>query len=203
MAMRNFTEYPVMSSEAVRAIGAEQVPYFRTIEFSELMLEDERLLTILYGDYITPPKMANRIPRHLSRYHLTRFQFRRNYPCNMSLLTNRQSPLQISSLLTKENSQILRGVAILFIMLHNFIHLSGFGFSSENEMSFSADNAASFFSAIYSGTHIIYEFFSHLGWIGVPVFVFLTGYGVSFTPPHLTNYKSIQYIKIKGLDQHL
>jgi len=33
-----------MSSEAVRAIGAEQVPYFRTSEFSELMLENERLI---------------------------------------------------------------------------------------------------------------------------------------------------------------
>ena len=33
-----------MSSEAVRSIGAEQVPYFRTAEFSEVMLENERLL---------------------------------------------------------------------------------------------------------------------------------------------------------------
>lgn len=42
--MLNFTVGPVMSSEAVRAIGAEQVPYFRTAEFSELMLENERLI---------------------------------------------------------------------------------------------------------------------------------------------------------------
>jgi aspartate aminotransferase-like enzyme len=42
--MLNFTVGPVQSSDAVRAIGAEQVPYFRTEEFSELMLENERLL---------------------------------------------------------------------------------------------------------------------------------------------------------------
>ena len=42
--MLNFTVGPVMSSEGVRAIGAEQVPYFRTPEFSELMLENERLV---------------------------------------------------------------------------------------------------------------------------------------------------------------
>ena len=42
--MINFTVGPVQSSEAVRAIGAEQVPYFRTAEFSELMLENELLL---------------------------------------------------------------------------------------------------------------------------------------------------------------
>lgn len=42
--MINFTVGPVQSSEAVRAVGAEQVPYFRTAEFSELMLENERLV---------------------------------------------------------------------------------------------------------------------------------------------------------------
>lgn len=42
--MLNFTVGPVMSSDAVRAIGAEQVPYFRTTEFSELMLENEWLI---------------------------------------------------------------------------------------------------------------------------------------------------------------
>lgn len=42
--MINFTVGPVQSSDAVRAIGAEQVPYFRTAEFSETLLENERLL---------------------------------------------------------------------------------------------------------------------------------------------------------------
>ena len=42
--MINFSVGPVMSSDAVRAIGAEQVPYFRTDEFSEMMLENERLI---------------------------------------------------------------------------------------------------------------------------------------------------------------
>lgn len=42
--MINFTVGPVQSSEAVLAIGAEQVPYFRTAEFSETMLENEALV---------------------------------------------------------------------------------------------------------------------------------------------------------------
>ena len=42
--MLNFTVGPVMSSEMVRAVGAEQVPYFRTAEFSEIMFENERLV---------------------------------------------------------------------------------------------------------------------------------------------------------------
>ena len=42
--MLNFTVGPVMSSEEVRAIGAEQVPYFRTAEFSATMLENEKYM---------------------------------------------------------------------------------------------------------------------------------------------------------------
>lgn len=42
--MINFTIGPVMSSDDIRAIGAEQVPYFRTQEFSEMMLENEMLV---------------------------------------------------------------------------------------------------------------------------------------------------------------
>lgn len=42
--MINFTVGPVQSSETVRAIGAEQVPYFRTAEFSDTMLENEKLI---------------------------------------------------------------------------------------------------------------------------------------------------------------
>ena len=42
--MINFTVGPVQSNDAVRAIGAENVPYFRTPEFSAVMLENEALM---------------------------------------------------------------------------------------------------------------------------------------------------------------
>lgn len=42
--MINFTVGPVQSSEIVRSIGSEQVPYFRTSEFSDIMLENERII---------------------------------------------------------------------------------------------------------------------------------------------------------------
>lgn len=42
--MLNFTVGPVMSDEIIREIGAEQVPYFRTPEFSNIMLENEALM---------------------------------------------------------------------------------------------------------------------------------------------------------------
>lgn len=42
--MKNFTVGPVESSDVVRRIGGENVPYFRTAEFSKVMLENERLM---------------------------------------------------------------------------------------------------------------------------------------------------------------
>lgn len=42
--MLNFTVGPVMCSDSVCAVGGEQVPYFRTPEFSEMMLENEQIM---------------------------------------------------------------------------------------------------------------------------------------------------------------
>ncbi len=47
--MINFTVGPVQSPGEVLAIGAEQVPYFRTAEFSSVMLENERLMLKFAG----------------------------------------------------------------------------------------------------------------------------------------------------------
>jgi len=41
--MLNFAVGPVMSSEEVMKVGGEQIPYFRTEEFSKIMLENENL----------------------------------------------------------------------------------------------------------------------------------------------------------------
>ena len=49
--MLNFTVGPVQSPEAIRAIGAEQTPYFRTPEFSVVMQENEQLML----DYLNAP----------------------------------------------------------------------------------------------------------------------------------------------------
>ena len=42
--MLNFTVGPVQAGEEVLAIGSQQVPYFRTSEFSEVMLENASLI---------------------------------------------------------------------------------------------------------------------------------------------------------------
>ena len=52
--MKNFTVGPVESSENVRKIGGEQVPYFRTPEFSKVMLENEKIIL----DFAQAPKKS-------------------------------------------------------------------------------------------------------------------------------------------------
>lgn len=47
--MINFTVGPVQSAECVKKIGAEDCPYFRTQEFSDVMLESERLVKRFAG----------------------------------------------------------------------------------------------------------------------------------------------------------
>lgn len=42
--MLNFTVGPVSMNDEIRELGAEQIPYFRTEEFSKLMLENEQII---------------------------------------------------------------------------------------------------------------------------------------------------------------
>lgn len=42
--MINFTVGPVQASDEILAIGSEQIPYFRTEEFSNLMIDNEQLM---------------------------------------------------------------------------------------------------------------------------------------------------------------
>lgn len=55
--MLNFTVGPVMSSEEVLSIGSEQVPYFRTKEFSATMLENEKYML----EYTKAPKESRAV----------------------------------------------------------------------------------------------------------------------------------------------
>lgn len=42
--MKNFTVGPVTMAEEILTLGAEQIPYFRTPEFSKVMLENEKMI---------------------------------------------------------------------------------------------------------------------------------------------------------------
>lgn len=73
----------------------------------------------------------------------------------------------------------MKGYAIAMIALHNFLHLERFGFAPQNENSFSLERTNLFFGNIRDFSFSsIGDFFSFIGWIGVPVFVFMSGYGL-------------------------
>ena len=74
----------------------------------------------------------------------------------------------------------MKGYAILFIVLHNFCHFQTFELPQENEMSFSVEKLNLFLEHIRQyPSMVFYDFFSFIGWCGVPLFVFLSGYGLS------------------------
>ena len=77
--------------------------------------------------------------------------------------------------LTREQCIGLKGYAILLIMIHNFVdHILVMG---NNEMAFSP-SATSDFVAMATSKFSIWHFFSFTGWIGVALFLFVSGYGL-------------------------
>lgn len=71
----------------------------------------------------------------------------------------------------------MRGLAIVFIVLHNFVHLLR-GTVQENEYCYDQGNADRLVRALEHSSQLGYDLLSYLGWYGVPVFIFLTGYGL-------------------------
>ena len=82
--------------------------------------------------------------------------------------------------LSRKQCNQLRGLAIISIVLHNFVHQTRFGFTSQNESSFDLTRTQEFLERFCQEGFwsAVCEVFSFLGWIGVPVFVFLSGYGL-------------------------
>ena len=79
--------------------------------------------------------------------------------------------------MTRLECSALRCIAIVSIMLHNFAHWLP-GAVPENEFSFSLEHYENFWESLVSIDFLI-QFFSFFGHLGVPIFVFLTGYGLA------------------------
>ncbi len=78
--------------------------------------------------------------------------------------------------MTRKECSVLRGIAILCIILHNYCHWIPFAVH-ENEFSFNLEYYFNFWNSIQWNTLFI-QFFSFWGHLGVPVFVMLSGYGL-------------------------
>ena len=81
-------------------------------------------------------------------------------------------------LLSRTESSALRGIAILGIILHNYCHFLGFAVK-ENEYKFDAERPMQFLDKLFSlDSDLFIHFFSFLGHYGVPIFLFISGYGL-------------------------
>ncbi len=71
----------------------------------------------------------------------------------------------------------MRGLAITAIALHNFCHLMP-GAVRENESDFLAENLKRLAATDCGTWQGVSDLISFFGWYGVPIFIFLTGYGL-------------------------
>lgn len=80
--------------------------------------------------------------------------------------------------LSKESSLLFKGVAIVMIMVHNFMHL--FPLPKENEFDFSIERTESLFYLLWNepenSIRVLFSFYGHFG---VQVFIFLSAYGLT------------------------
>lgn len=80
--------------------------------------------------------------------------------------------------LSRRDTSFLKGFAILLIALHNFCHWLPMAVV-ENEYTFQLDRIWKYVGYLEAGRpHVVLNFLSHFGHYGVPLFLFLSGYGL-------------------------
>lgn len=98
--------------------------------------------------------------------------------------------LVANSTLSKNDSNIIKGIGILMIMFHNLFHLIS-PVTGENEFDFNINNFYSFINLIATDPWNVFRYLSsYLGHYGVQLFIFISAYGL---------YKSNKYRDIKWL----
>lgn len=80
--------------------------------------------------------------------------------------------------ITRSDTALLKGVAILAIVLHNFCHWIP-GAVVENEYNFYFSHSVDLLVTLRDlGPHVVLNLFSYFGCYGVPVFLLISGYGM-------------------------
>jgi peptidoglycan/LPS O-acetylase OafA/YrhL len=95
--------------------------------------------------------------------------------------------------LTKRQCIIIKGLAISLIVLHNIVHL--LLNIPCNEWSYDYERTSLFLANLFT-TSSIWYILSYAGWIGVALFIFLSGYGLTKKyNQHQTEFKFFPYLK--------
>lgn len=104
------------------------------------------------------------------------------------------------TLLSKTECSALRGIAIIGIFLHNYLHWLG-QMVQENEYQFIGKNVNGFIHVLAECKgDMLLQLISFFGHYGVPVFLFLSGYGLVLKyeniDPHLQNKEGVwEFVK--------
>ena len=95
-----------------------------------------------------------------------------------ALRTNKDSALQLVAF-TKEETQILKGVGIILIVLHNFFN-NLTPTIGVNEFVFRLQHVINFHSALSNNPYDLFRaLFSYFGHYGVQIFIFFSAYGLT------------------------
>lgn len=102
--------------------------------------------------------------------------------------------------MTKLECSAIRAYAILAIAIHNYCHWLP-NTPQENEFEFEVGRHWDFIHSMGTASDILVNLFSYLGHLGVPVFVFLSGYGLSqkygqTETVQLKSFLTTHYIKL-------
>jgi peptidoglycan/LPS O-acetylase OafA/YrhL len=107
--------------------------------------------------------------------------------------------------LNKKECAALRGLAILAIVLHNYCHFFAFTIK-ENEYTFHSYYNHYFWNHVFHlNSDLFFDVFSFLGHYGVPVFLFISGYGLvtkyesQKTSPSVVPFVKYHYLKLLRL----
>lgn len=79
-------------------------------------------------------------------------------------------------LISRKQSNLMKGIAMLMICLHNLLHQNSI--FKECEFAFYPERVMQLSSIPLTPWHIVEAFFSFWGWYGVPIFIFFSGYGL-------------------------
>lgn len=100
--------------------------------------------------------------------------------------------------ISRTTSNLMKGCAILSIALHNFIHVKGYAECNEN--TFYSDRTSLFFDHLLNASpSIAGDLISFIGWIGVPVFIFMTGYGLTKKFSKIKTINAYNFLKYSWL----
>lgn len=100
---------------------------------------------------------------------------------------------------TKQDTNIIKGVGILMIMIHNFFHIIPPA-PGENEFLYSPDTLANFHDLLqtYPDKFVRY-FFAYFGHYGVQLFIFISAYGLyrSYHQKHMRYFPFLKKRVVK------